>query len=130
MTTRNTSSSAVGDIVSDNPNRNLFPKLVLCTSNSASYFLENTSRNSDYDIIHRYLVDRFRPAFAQLTQDLLELGYDVTAEFHVDALIDQDYELSVGTNDDERVEAAVSKFHAAAQAILASLPDALGDLVG
>lgn len=103
----------------------MFPKLVLSTSNLITHLeIDDLVDNVEHRVAHRYLVNGFRCAFAALCLELEVLGYEVFSEFYVDALIDEDYELSLGDGDREEVRELVDAFHTSAQEILVGLVDA------
>ncbi|RDE09888.1 hypothetical protein [Pelagibacterium lacus] len=113
-------------------NSPLFAKLVLCTSGAAAYYSLRGDEDAEYDPdypdaqrIHGHLVAAFRRAFGAMVVDLEILGFEVITEFYVDTLIDEDYELSVGHDDQDEVRELVEAFHQKAEAILMDLPAVL-----
>lgn len=113
-------------------NSPLFAKLILCTSAAAAYYSLHGDEDAEYDPghpdaqrIHGHLVAAFRRAFGAMVFDLEILGFEVTTEFYVDTLIDEDYELLVGHDDQDEVRELVEAFHGKAEAILMDLPAVL-----
>ena len=103
----------------------IFAKLILCTSRSMAYYAldgEYDPDSLDSDRIHKYLVAGFRGAFGEMVLELKILGFEVITEFYVDRLIDEDYELSVGRDDQCEVRELVEAFHQKAEATLMDLP--------
>ena len=106
-------------------NLTIFAKLILCTSRSMAYYAldgEYDLDSPDSDRIHQYLVAGFRGAFGEMVLELEILGFEVITEFYVDTLIDEEYELSVGRDDQDDVRELVESFHEKAEAILMDLP--------
>jgi hypothetical protein len=99
----------------------LHVKLVVCTSNSLTYFELN---DDDSDKLHRHMVREFKTIFSKLVIELEQLGYDVQPEFYTDTLVDEDYHLRTSIElDFGNGREDVEHFHQQAQDILVSLAD-------